>query len=67
MILVKVHCSDCLEENELVAEDLDEVDREVCECGYNYVVLSVAAFSPVYAERGELVRLPPRRRLAQAA
>ena len=44
----------------MIVEDLDAVDREVCECGYNFVVLSVAEFEPVYAEEGRLVELPRR-------
>jgi len=43
-----------------VVEDLDAVEREVCECGYSYVVLSVAEFEPVYAEGGQLIELRPR-------
>lgn len=62
-----VACSACKEENEVVIEDLDEVDREVCPCGYSYVVLSVASFEPVYAEQAEIVKLPRRRRLPKAA
>jgi len=62
-----VVCSACAEESEVVVEDLDDVDREVCPCGYSYVVLSVSAFEPVYAEQGELLQLPRRRRLPKAA
>jgi hypothetical protein len=64
---VTVHCSACAEESELVVEDLDQVEREACECGYSFVVLSVASFEPVYAEEGELVELAPRRRFSLAA
>lgn len=62
-----VVCSACAEESEVVVEDLDDVDREVCPCGYSYVVLSVSAFEPVYAEQGELLHLRRRRRLPKAA
>jgi hypothetical protein len=48
-------------------DDLDRVEREVCACGYSYVVLSVASFEPVYAEDGELVVLAPRGDLPLAA
>ena len=58
--VVSVVCSSCGEETEVTVEDLDAVDREVCECGYSYVVLSVAEFEPVYAKKGELVELPRR-------
>ncbi|HEU4599124.1 MAG TPA: hypothetical protein VFS26_05215 [Solirubrobacterales bacterium] len=64
---VLVVCSACAEESEVLVEDLDDVDREVCACGYGYVVLSVASFEPVYAERAELLHLPRRRDLPRAA
>jgi hypothetical protein len=64
---VTVHCSDCAEESEVVVADLDDVEREVCQCGYSFVVLSVASFEPVYAEEGELVELAPRSDLSLAA
>jgi hypothetical protein len=64
---VTVFCSGCAEESELVVEDLDHVEREACECGYSFVVLSVASFEPVHAEEGELVELSPRRDLPLAA
>jgi hypothetical protein len=57
---VTVFCSGCAEEAELVVDDLDHVEREACECGYSFVVLSVANFEPVYAENGELVEFPQR-------
>ncbi len=44
-----------------MVEDLDEIEREACECGYGLVVLSVASFEAVYAERAELIELRPRR------
>jgi hypothetical protein len=62
-----VVCSACAEENEVLVDDLDDVDREVCPCGHSYVVLSVAAFEPVHAEQGELIQLPRRRKLPKAA
>jgi hypothetical protein len=64
---VTVFCSGCTEESELVVENLDQVEREACECGYSFVVLSVASFEPVYAEDGELIELPPCRDLSLAA
>ncbi len=60
MFQVTVVCSSCAEETEVVVEDLDDVEREVCECGYSYVVASVAEFDPVYAEGGQLIELRPR-------
>lgn len=56
---VTIVCSSCGEETEVVVEDLDDIDREVCECGYSYVVLSVAEFEPLH-EKGQLVELPRR-------
>ncbi len=68
MLLVKVHCSDCPEEIEIVVDDLDAVDMEICACGYSCEVISVADFIPVHAPRGELVHLEGLpRRLARAA
>jgi hypothetical protein len=64
---VAVLCSGCAEESDVVVEDLDDLEREVCPCGYSYVVLSVASFEPVYAEDGELVELSPRGDLSLAA
>jgi hypothetical protein len=57
MFQVTVVCSSCAEETEAVVEDLDAVEREVCECGYSYVVLSVAEFEPVHGEGGQLIQL----------
>lgn len=64
---VTVVCSSCAEESEAVVEDLDHVEREVCECGYSYVVLSVAAFEAVQAEGGEVVELRRRGDMPLAA
>jgi len=58
--VVSVVCSSCGEEAEVTVKDLDDVDREVCECGYSYVVLSVAEFETVHANKGQLVELPRR-------
>ena len=43
MWLVKVFCSDCDDEIDVVVEDLDDVEREACPCGYSFVVLSVGS------------------------
>lgn len=58
---VTVVCSSCAEERDVVVENLDDAEREVCECGYSFVTLSVAGFEPVYAETGELIELRRRR------
>lgn len=67
MWIVSVACSSCAEEAEVVVEELDEVEREACPCGYSYVVISVGEFEPVYAGRAEVVELPRWRKLASAA
>jgi hypothetical protein len=64
---VRIACSACPEEIEVVVEDLDDVEREACPCGYSYVVLSVSAFEPVHAELAQVVQLPRRRKLTKAA
>jgi hypothetical protein len=64
---VSVLCSGCAEESELVVETLDDVEREVCQCEYSFVVLSVASFEPVHAKEGELVELPRRNAVSLAA
>lgn len=64
---VKVCCSGCPEEIELTVADLDEVEREACECGCALVVLSVASFEAVHAPRAELIELRPRRAQRLAA
>jgi hypothetical protein len=64
---VTVLCTDCAGESDVVVEDLDDFEREVCTCGYSFVVLSVAGFEPVHAEVGELVELSRRNSLSLAA
>lgn len=64
---VAVVCSSCAEESEIVVEELDDVDREACPCGYSYVVRSAASFEPVHAKQAELLQLPRRRQLPKAA
>jgi hypothetical protein len=68
MFQALVVCSDCAEEAEVLVEELDDLDREVCACGYSYVVLAVSGFEPVHARGGELLEFPCRqRRLTNAA
>lgn len=64
---VAVLCSGCAEESEIVVDDLDDFEREVCPCGYSFVALSVASYEPVYAEQGELVEFVARSDLSLAA
>ena len=63
---VAIVCSSCAEESEVLVEDLDDVEREVCACGYSFVVLSVAAFEPVQVG-GQVVELRPREDTSLAA
>jgi hypothetical protein len=67
MFQVLVACSSCPEEIEVQVEDLNDVEREVCPCGYSYVVLAVSEFEPVYAEQAQVIELPRRRKLSNAA
>lgn len=54
---VTVVCSSCAEESEALVEELDDVEREICACGYSFVVLSVAEFEPVEIRGGQLIEL----------
>jgi hypothetical protein len=63
MFQVLVACSSCPEETEVLVEDLEDVEREACPCGYSYVVLAVSESEPMYAERAQVVELPRRRKL----
>jgi len=64
---VTVVCSSCAEESDVVVENLDDVERDVCECGYSFVVLSVAEFEPVEVRGGQLIELRRRDDLDLAA
>jgi hypothetical protein len=64
---VTVVCSSCAEESEVVVENLGDVEREVCACGYSFVVLSVAAFAPVEIQGAEVVELRRRSNASLAA
>jgi hypothetical protein len=64
---VTVVCSSCAEESEVLVEDLDAVEREVCKCGYSFVVLSVAQFESVEIRGGQLIELRRPDDLEQAA
>ena len=57
MFQVTIVCSSCAEESDVVVEELDDVGREVCPCGYSYVVLTVAEFEPVEIKGGEVIQL----------
>jgi hypothetical protein len=62
-----VVCSGCAEEVEAIVDDFDDLDREVCPCGYSFTLLSIASFEPVHARRAELIELPRREKLKLAA
>lgn len=64
---VRIACSACPEEIDVVVPDLDDVEREACPCGYSYVVLSVSTFEPVHAQLAPVIELPRRRQLTEAA
>jgi hypothetical protein len=64
---ITIVCSDCAEETDVVVESLEDVEREVCGCGYSYVVLAVASFEAVRADGGELVQLRRRDEMSLAA
>ncbi len=67
MFQITVVCSACEGETEVVVENLDDVDREVCPCGYSYVLLSVATFEPIHGRQAEIHQLPRRPKLPKAA
>ncbi len=54
---VKIVCSSCAEESEVLVENLEDVERQACECGYSFVVLSVAGFEPVEIAGGQVIEL----------
>lgn len=60
MFQVTIVCSSCAEETDVVVDSLDDLGREVCECGYSYVILAVAEFEPVEIAGGQLIQLRPR-------
>jgi hypothetical protein len=66
MLQVTVVCSSCTAESDLVVESLEDAEREVCECEYSFVVVSVAEFEPVEIAGAEVIELRRRehRRLA---
>jgi hypothetical protein len=57
MFEIKVVCSACNEETAVVVEKLDDVEHEVCACGYSFLVLSVAEFEPIYPGKAQVIEL----------
>jgi len=51
MFVIDVVCSDpdCAEEIEVFAEEIEEADSVVCECGHCTITISVAGFEPVHS------------------
>ena len=64
---VTIVCSSCAEESDIVVENLDDVEREACACGYSHVVVSVAEFEAVEIRGGQLIELRRRDDLSLAA
>ena len=62
MLLARIICSDadCTEELEVTVENLDELDRFLCDCGHGFVLVTVSEHREEPA-RGQLVELPRRR------
>ena len=46
MFIIRVACSGCPDETELVVDSIDEVDALFCDCDYGYVLLSVSEAIP---------------------
>ena len=65
MLLVTVVCSDpeCIEEHEIVVEDLDAVDATVCNCGHGFVAVAVSELDEA-PRGGSVVELPGRHHVA---
>jgi hypothetical protein len=63
MLLVTVMCSDpqCVEEREIVVDGLQAVETHSCDCGFGFVVVSVAELAET-PRAGSLISLPDRRR-----
>ena len=57
VFLAHIHCSDCPEEVEVLVDELDELVGLSCECGYGYVLESVAEADLVSVTPAVVVRL----------
>lgn len=60
MLLAKIICSDpgCHEEHEIAVNRLAQLDGFTCECGYGYVLASVAELAE---PGGEVISIAKRR------
>jgi hypothetical protein len=47
MFLIRVACSGCPAEEEVVVAAIDDVEALFCDCDYGYLVLSVSEVVPV--------------------
>ncbi len=69
MLLATIICSDpgCTEEHEIAVDRLVQLDGFTCECGYGFVLTSVAELAePGDAHPGSVVSIATRRRGAAA-
>jgi hypothetical protein len=46
VLLVRVACSGCPEDTEVVVEDLDEVEALFCDCDHGWIILAVSEVAP---------------------
>jgi hypothetical protein len=51
MLIARMLCSDpeCAEEVEILVEQVDELDRVWCECGYGLVVTGISQIEVLHA------------------
>jgi hypothetical protein len=63
MLLVTVMCSDpqCVEEREVLVDELQAVETHVCDCGFGFVVVSVSELAET-PRSGSVISLPDRHR-----
>jgi hypothetical protein len=57
MFVAHIHCSDCAEEVEVLVDELHELAGLTCECGYGYVLESVAEADLISVTPAVVVRL----------
>jgi DNA-directed RNA polymerase subunit RPC12/RpoP len=57
MYVAHIHCSDCPEEVEVLVDELHELDGLACECGYGFVLESVAEADLVSVTPAVVVRI----------
>ena len=57
MYVAHIHCSDCPEEVEVLVDELHELDGLSCECGYGFVLESLAEADLISVTPAVVVRL----------